>query len=394
MSLKHKLLEQITERDLQALRDGEVREGYDIEYKRVLSAQPKEKINFLAAVSSFANTRGGDLILGIREEGGVPKEIVGLEITTDIDKEILRLENLARDCIKPRITGLHSHPVRLSTSKVAIVVRVPRSWRAPHAVDAEKHWRFYARNSAGKYQLDVDQLRVAFRVTEETAEKIRSFRSDSVTRIRSGNIAVPVPLVDGPKFALHLIPIGAFDIMERLDLSQLPNDLDVTAGIYDYRDYRYNLDGLLYYNISANGRSNAYSQFYANGIVETVLLLHVGGEDRLEIVAFEDHLLKRVVPKLLEVQKRLGVAPPLVIMISMFGVAGYKIFPYSVRGPHHPVHAVDRDPLIIPETLVEDFGEDPAMFMRPVFNAIWNAAGWPMAMTYDAKGQWTSQWPR
>ena len=392
MSLRHIPLEQIKEGDLQALRDNKVGESYDIEYKQSLPATHKEKIGFLAAVSSFANTRGGDLILGIREERGVPKELLGLSVT-DLDKEILSLENLTRDCIKPRVTNIHFQPIDLATSKIIMVARVPRSWAAPHVVAFEKHWRFYGRNSAGKYQLDVDQLRAAFRLSETTAERIRSFRIERLAKLVSGDTPVPVPLVEGPKFALHLIPFGAFDVGERLDLSQLPNDQDVNAGIYNYRDWRFNLDGLLIYNLQANGQSNAYSQFHTIGVIETVLLFHVGGTNRLEIVSFENHLINQVIPKLLGVQKRLNVTPPLVVTISMWGVAGYHLWPLSPRGPHHPVHGVDRDPLFIPETLIEDFGVDAAVFMRPVFNAIWNAAGWPKAMTYDDKGQWTGKWP-
>lgn len=392
MSTRHKALEKITRVDLQALCDEEVRESFDIEYKRSLPKQGKEKINFLAAVSSFANTRGGDLVLGIREEEGVAKELLGLDVA-DLDAEILKFENLIRDCIKPRVTGVQIWPVRLAESRFALIVRAPRSWAAPHVVAFEEHWRFYARNSAGKYQLDVDQLRAAFSLSEATSEKIRAFRIQRVNRVQSGDTGVPVAQIVEPKFILHIIPFGAFDIGQRFDLSQLPNDLNAVAGIYEYRDYRFNLDGLLYYNVSADSYSRAFTQFYTNGIIETVLPLYVGGTNRLELVAFEQHLIKEVVPELLEVQKRLGAAPPIVLMISMLGVSGYQIWPYSVRGPHHPVHGIDRDPLIIPETLVEDFDEDATVFMRPIFNAIWNAAGWPMAMTYDETGKWTGKWP-
>jgi len=66
----------ITAADLQALIDNEVIESRDIEYKRIVGIGPKtdekKKIKFLAGVSSFANTDGGDFIIGLRAENGIP----------------------------------------------------------------------------------------------------------------------------------------------------------------------------------------------------------------------------------------------------------------------------------------------------------------------------------
>ena len=43
-----------------------------------------------------------------------------------------------------------------------VLVRIPRSWVSPHMVTHKGTSRFFARNSAGKYQLDVSELRTAF----------------------------------------------------------------------------------------------------------------------------------------------------------------------------------------------------------------------------------------
>ena len=62
--------------DLQNLIDHQVREGKVIEYKRDLYGNTdSEKKEFLADVSSFANTVGGDLIIGMDEEEALPIEI-------------------------------------------------------------------------------------------------------------------------------------------------------------------------------------------------------------------------------------------------------------------------------------------------------------------------------
>ena len=57
--------------DLAAL-IGNVREGKTIEYKQELPARSgDEKIKFLKVVSSFANTSGGDLIVGMMADNGL-----------------------------------------------------------------------------------------------------------------------------------------------------------------------------------------------------------------------------------------------------------------------------------------------------------------------------------
>src|SRR5437773_200695 len=76
--------------DLESL-VGRVPEGKTIEYKREMPAGTRdEKIKFLAAVSSLANTAGGDLLIGVEAKDGVPVAIPGI-IAASLDDEKLRL---------------------------------------------------------------------------------------------------------------------------------------------------------------------------------------------------------------------------------------------------------------------------------------------------------------
>jgi predicted HTH transcriptional regulator len=79
------------EADLQRLIDDGVPEGREIDYKLDLTVGTDEqKKEFLADVSSFANTVGGTLYIGIREENLLPVELVGLSVA-DQDLEIQRI---------------------------------------------------------------------------------------------------------------------------------------------------------------------------------------------------------------------------------------------------------------------------------------------------------------
>ena len=129
-------IEQITKDDLQSLIDNEVFESKTIEYKQALpSSSESDKKEFLADISSFANASGGDFIFGMVQDPdtGLPKDLQGLGIA-NVDQEILRLENMIRDGIAPRILSVATKSITLSNSKVALVIRIPKSWISPHRV--------------------------------------------------------------------------------------------------------------------------------------------------------------------------------------------------------------------------------------------------------------------
>jgi predicted HTH transcriptional regulator len=91
MALIHIPLTQVDESTLQRLIAAKVAEARDIEYKRdTYGGGDADHAEWLADASSFANTAGGDLIIGIKAIAGVPTTISPL--TIDLDHEILRLE--------------------------------------------------------------------------------------------------------------------------------------------------------------------------------------------------------------------------------------------------------------------------------------------------------------
>ena len=209
MSLMSVPIDSITEDDLLSLIDKQVAELRTIEYKRELPGRSDgEKREFLADVSSFANTTGGDLVYGMTESGGMPQELPGFE-TSDIDGEISRLGSSIHAAIQPRILGVQHHPVQLENGKYALVIRVPRSFSRPHVVTYKNHWKFYARIPNGKYQMDVDEVRRAFVLSENVADRIRAFRAERLGRVVSGD--TPAPLESTGKVVLHVVPISAFD---------------------------------------------------------------------------------------------------------------------------------------------------------------------------------------
>ncbi len=161
MPLDSIVLDQLTEAHLQRLIEDREQESKFIEFKsEIPGSSYEDRKNFLAGVTSFANSAGGDLIYGIEAPNGVAQKILGLQ--GDLDQAVNRLENLLRMAVQPRLAGYSLQIINLANGKKMLVVRIPRSWSLPHRVTLEGHDKFYGRNSGGKYPLDVPELRTLF----------------------------------------------------------------------------------------------------------------------------------------------------------------------------------------------------------------------------------------
>jgi hypothetical protein len=363
-----------SEADLRSLIDNQdAREGKCIEYKLTLpGASTEEKAEFLADVSSFANTIGGNIVYGMREEAGIAKELVGIQVK-DPDAEILRLDNMIRDGVEPRLAGVSVRPVPLQASVFAFVIRVPRSWSPPHRVKSNS--RFYGRNSAAKYALDVAQLRTAFTVSETITERTRSFRADRLLRMSSGE--TPAPMMEGGKVVLHIVPLNAFQMPPSFNLAALTRDPGrLVPKNYPGHAPRFNFDGFLIYR-PRPGPTYSYVQVFRNGSIEFVDVF-VTPEDPVILAKYELDVLSNL-RQFVSYQKELGVDPPL------FSLLGVKNCTMSRGRPFEEEHRIDRDNLVLPEVMIENFEFDAAKEMRQIFDAVWNSADFPCSPNYDEK---------
>lgn len=410
----YKPLESITEQDIQALIDTQIdaqkAERKTVEYKQGLpGGTDNDKKEFLADVSSFANTAGGNLLFGIEEQAGIPIKITGIQLD-DVDAHKLRLESMLRDGIAPRMPGVDVQPVALASKPdhYIFIVRVQKSWLLPHRVIFKDHGHFYARNSGGKFRLDVTELRTAFEISGTTAQRVRDFHAERLSRISAGE-EVPVLLDEqASKLILHMIPSSAFNPSVSVDIKVF-NDYSkwdfmrplVVWDIVPDTSTRFNLDGIAR---SARWIRNSaapvtipagYVQVFRNGIVEVVdvTILGINGDKKVFLgETFELRLLQSV-KKHLELQQFLGVEPPVFIMVSLLEVRGYKIN----RGAYPPNYTeeIDRTNIIMPEVMIDTFdgGNDHITeVMRPVFDTIWNAASYPFSPNYDENGKYVRGW--
>lgn len=135
-----------TEQDLKRLIADQIGESLTLDYKESAALQRSDgKKNELSKdVSAFANSAGGVLVYGIKENGHIPVAIDNGYDPVDISKEWI--EQVINSRVSRRITGLRIYPVSLtetSPGRVAYVVEIPASTDAPHmAADHRYYKRF------------------------------------------------------------------------------------------------------------------------------------------------------------------------------------------------------------------------------------------------------------
>jgi hypothetical protein len=381
-----KALASIKEADVQALMDNSVPEGKTVDYKRDLpgSADEKKK-EFLADISSFGNTVGGDIYYGIEEAEGIPKAIPGLG-AIDVDAEIQRMESILVSGLEPRMR-YEIRSVPFSDGRIVIMIRIERSWVGPHRVTFKSHDKFYGRNSSGKYSLDVGELRVAFGYSQEVAERIRNFRAERTMAMV--NNATPVPMKHGSKLILHCIPFQAFAGVQ-IDISKFYNrtaDLRPMAST-SWSD-RINLDGVVSFS---GGRSNAdtpaYLQLYRSGIIEsveaTLLNREYQGKRVIPSIAVEELPLEHL-GQCINILRTLGIRPPLAIALTLTNVKGMAMGVDDMFAYHEPYTLLEEH-LILPEIIVHDFDEKVPKILKPIFDLMWNACGYESSRYFDKDG--------
>jgi hypothetical protein len=349
-------------------------EGLAIEYKRdPYGNSGAEKKEALKDITSFANSAGGHLIIGMEEANGVATELTGLP-DVGLDAMTTRLEALVRDGVEPRIVGVRMRAVRLARGGAALVIRIPRSCNLPHRVSAGRSNRFYVRNSGGVHEANVEELRLLFTLAADAQQRIKAFRAERIAMVVAGQ--GPVLLPANGRLFVHLVPLSAFGQAAQIDVEKAYEMPRIFRPMGSAGTPRFNLDGVI--NIRGNGKCYGYTQVFRSGIVEaTKASILREGRDAQILPQKNAGYIADVLPSYLEGLRILDVPPPIVVMVSFQGVAGAKLQLEALPDPDGIQPFPPGDPLLMPEVIVNDYGptEEYDGGLRQIFDALWNAAG-------------------
>jgi hypothetical protein len=386
-----KSLGTIAAADIQGLVADRTPEGRTIEFKRDLpGTRDSDRKEFLADVSSFVNALGGDLIFGVDEQGGVAVAADGLNVS-NIDAEVLRLDEMIRSGISPRIVGCHTQVVPGLAKGPAVVVRIPRGWNGPHAISFQQDFRFYSRSTNGKFRMDATDVRDAVLAAGSIEQRIRSFRSERVARIVADE--TPVPLTGTKRIAIHLVPFAAFSSRPAVDLLNIAERSELMQPFYadgGWSAPTFNIDGLYTSAGAGNTENYSYLQIDRAGRIEAAESWMIPSidparyPDSIPSERFPSELFAAVT-RALRLYELLDVPSPYAVMVSILGAKGV-VLALDVFRFRSPLRPLDRDALFLPEVIINDRPVDVPAVLHPLLDALWQSLGLKTSTEYDEYG--------
>lgn len=391
--------DKVDEAYLERLVDNQATETWTLDFKLDMERDSNQlpskdsKKEFLADITALANTFGGQLIYGIREEDGKAKSVDGIDVL-DIDKFESLLNNLVRDCVEPKLIGIDFNWVQLESGKQVLVVSAAKSWNSPHVVHYGKHWRFYRRHSNGKHPMDIVELKESFDSLGNSrlrAKQYRDERYEEITR-RSHFIGGPIPeeLKSNPAIIQHIIPgMHGLGVIQT-ELGEIESLLSADTDVLRiFNDCFLCFDGFCARN-SFEDKVDSNLLFSREGVLEVILCDQLVKKcDRRWLSSSFERILVKITRSFLSIYKQLEVPLPFFVFLTLRGFPSYSILNRSYE-PHRQLHfrKFRRDPMLSYPVVIQDYECDVPAIMKPLFDPIWNEFGREQSGNYNDKGIW------
>lgn len=375
-----KTLNEITENDISYLIDNKVIENKNLEYKQSIPDNASSSKNkFLATIVSFANTSGGLIIFGLKQnKAGEAEEIVEIK-TESTDKDFLRLLQFIENGIEQKILPPDIRELKIYDKKIYLLKVLP-SFNKPHRLKETQ--KFYGRHSSGKYLLDIEELRNIFLLKESAIEKAERFKVNRLLKIKSSDF--PFEFNDQKIIAIHIIPVMSLSGQINLNIKLFDNEISKLFPIeVTGHNPIYNYDGKMNYLRNNENKMSAYVQIFRNGIIESVNsgILDFDKDGTIRGSAIENTIHKSIMDYL-EILPNLEIGYPLFISISFLNIKGIRInapnnlamsLHRSVWGDFGGIHNND---ILLPIQYIEKKEEVEEKLDRS-FDVFWNTDGFP-----------------
>jgi len=144
------------------------------------------------------------------------------------------------------------------------------------------------------------------------------------------------------------------------------------------------IDGYLTYSIT-DGNASRYVQLFRNGVLEAVESSLLKRSDlKIPSIAFEEVIMKAFKSYISNL-KDLNVGLPIFAFLTFTGVKGYSMTsdPLWIKE-----ETIEKDILLIPEIVIENFDFEVEKILKPWFDTVWNACGFPNSKNFDNSGKW------
>lgn len=374
-------IKQITKAHIDRLAELQVAESQTLEFKSLnwarLAAKDswraKASDSILQAMTAFANTDGGDLVIGVSERKNTrtidPREPRGIGEAVDPNELIDWIESVLVNKVTPRLSDYDFGVAEGFDAGAVVAVRVRRSWKPPHAVGHPPV--FFTRTNTTSEKMSFDQLHDAFTSTT-VPEQIRGWRDERLKMIaeRRG----PVQMAHGPVAVMHMVPWSSLRASSRIH----PLDLDQNGPLFGAMGAmppyeRWTVDGHLASGPKGMRSAQAARLVFFDGRYESMSSRVFGsrGDDERYIDGrgFVESIVANI-QQAFSAYRALRVPPPVSVFLS-FVSADHSCL-NTRSGETHPL---DRETLVLPEVALAVTDRIDLAELAPIFHSLWNAYG-------------------
>jgi hypothetical protein len=220
-----------------------------------------------------------------------------------------------------------------------------------------------------------------------SASEALALRDDRLSKMDSAEL--PVTLFDAPRVILHLVPSSAFEAGSHAALPALATSAPQRGPLGEEVENFFNFEGFVQRVAGEDDTSLSYVQVFRNGAVEIVhanLLTSDDEESVIDTARLEGTLLAAA-RQWIGLQKELGARAPVFVMLSLQRTRDLSL-DGNEKAARDAAHPIDRDELIVPEAVLSSFEDDLAKAIKPLFDAVWNAAGYERSKNFSRDGEW------
>ena len=155
-------------------------------------------------------------------------------------------------------------------------------------------------------------------------------------------------------------------------------------------DRRLNLEGVLAFGTHQPART--YTQLYRTGVIEVVqgsILAHKYQEKLVMPSMLYEQYVFQYLPSFFRVLQELDCTAPVVIGLTLIKTRGLVMGVPDFDLEHG--YPINSDNLFLPEAVVEDLSTPVGKILKPLFDLVWNACGFPSSMNFDSEGNWVNR---
>lgn len=357
-------------------------ESSRLEFKRQLpEGEPLRK-----EVCAFANTNGGEILIGIEENNGTAAGVVPIDIK-NIDNEELKILETIRTATTPPIPGVKISFVKMENGYV-IAIRIPKTTIGPHM---DKSKRILIRESTQSRSMEHHELRNAFLGAELHAQRLRQYRRDRCLAIFDRD--TPIQMAIKRSFVTHVMPMTALGGGQRFTAIEIREAMQSAAALIDRlggHTFHFDADGvfkMLQRRSIEAPQGTAYIHSTPSGIVECVNCISMERSLENGIVnhSMLDQDMTSAVLGSISILMELGIEAPYIVFLSLLdmnnALTNSVYDPQPVRRPHLFAHE------IAVNEIPQDYKE-AAKLIRPALDNLANGFGLERSPSFTEEGEW------